>query len=91
MNTTSHIAVVVCRHVLDGTHPVLLVSKIDGEWQFLCGASHQGTADYRLVGIGHVVERDPTLNEILDLPDNWDAERNNVSATWRRLPSQENE
>ena len=92
MNSPFHTAAVVCKHVFAATHPVLLVSKMDGDqWQFLCGYVHQGTADYRIVGIGHIIEREPTLQDVLDLPDNWDAERESVDSPWKRMPSLENQ
>jgi len=75
----------VCIHVFDQSRPVLLVSREDGDWCFLCGDLHADSADYyRVVGLGHVVERDPSLNSILDLSPNEEAERVAVGERWIR-------
>jgi hypothetical protein len=46
---------------------------------------HPDSADYyRVVGLGHVVERDPSLSSILDLLPNEEAERVAVGEQWIR-------
>jgi len=83
----SHAKAYVCRHVFDGSHPILLVSRADGDWCFLCGGFHENNAsDYRVVGIGHVVESDETLRELHDLAVDWDAERQDAESPWVRTP-----
>ena len=85
MNTISHQKSYVCIHVFDNSRPVLLVSREDGDWCFLCGDTHPQSADhYRVVGLGHVVERDPSLRTILDLLPNEEAERSAVGGAWIR-------
>lgn len=39
---------------------------------------------YHLVGINHLVERDDTLRELRDLPNNFEAERESVESPWVR-------
>lgn len=76
----------VCSHVFHNERPVRLVSREDGEWQFLCGeADHHD--DGHLVGLEHLVERDSSLSEVLDLPPDWDAEREDPGKPWLRTPS----
>jgi hypothetical protein len=76
----------VCIHVFADERPVLLVSRPDGDWCFLCGDEHDDDAsDYRVMGIGHVLERDQTLHEVADLRADWEAERTAVGAEWRRV------
>lgn len=77
-------AAYLCSHVFHDTHPVLFVSRADGEWQFLCGGGHPADELPFVVGENHLFERDPTLLEIADLPDDWEAERESVGAAWRR-------
>ena len=77
----------VCTHVYEGARPVLLVSRADGDWSFLCGEGHaDAAASYRVVGIGHVLQRDRSLAALLDLPPDWDAERPSQDGPWLRTP-----
>ena len=77
----------VCNHVFDHSRPVLLVSRGDGDWCFLCGGKHlQDASAYKVVGIGHVLESDSSLRELNDLPAEWEAERTEVGQDWVRTP-----
>ena len=79
----------VCSHVFNRTRPVLLVSRDDGDWQLLCGEPHEAEERPRVVGLNHLVANDPTLNVILNLPPDWEAERASQSEQWvqRRIPA----
>jgi hypothetical protein len=78
----------VCVHVFDSSRPILLVSRSGGDWSFLCGADHEDTAEnYRVVGSGHILDMDPSLNELADLAPNWEAERSSKSGDWVRRPA----
>ena len=84
----SHHKAYVCSHVFDQSRPVLLVSRPDGDWCFLCGDNHPNDASaYKVVGIGHVFAQDPSLMQVRDLPSHWDAERRKVGEPWVRVPS----
>ena len=75
----------VCIEVFRNERPVLLVSREHGDWCFLCGYDHpDDPSSYRMVGIGHVLERDPELNAILDLMPNEEAERAAPGQPWIR-------
>jgi hypothetical protein len=75
----------VCIHVFGEERPVLLVSRADGDWCLLCGDEHEDDASaYRVVGIGHILERDPSINAVLDLPAEWNAERSAQGQPWQR-------
>jgi hypothetical protein len=77
----------VCIHVFDKSRPVLLVTRPEGDWCLLCGEGHEDVASsYRVVGIGHVLDADPSIRETLDLPPDWDAERSAPGAPWVRSP-----
>jgi hypothetical protein len=81
----SHQKAYVCVHVFDRTRPVLLVSRAEGDWCFLCGDMHpDDAASYRVVGLGHVLAHDPSLTELLNLPPDWEAERASTSEHWIR-------
>jgi hypothetical protein len=66
----------VCIDVFDGIGPVLYVARPDGDWCALCGDEHPDDASgYRVVGIGHVIDSDPSVSEVLDLGPDEEAER----------------
>jgi hypothetical protein len=75
----------VCIHVFERVRPVLLVSREDGDWCFLCGEEHPNDPSYyRVGGIGHLIEQDPELANILDLLPNQEAERGAPGESWIR-------
>ena len=87
MTSEKEVAAYVCNHIFNATRPVLLVSREDGDWQLLCGGTHDEDEKPRVVGMNHLIEKDASLREILDLSSNWDAERSAVNAHWVRTPS----
>jgi hypothetical protein len=83
-------AAITCRAVLAGA-PILHVShdSDDHGWQFLDGGDYgddAATSEGRLIGMGHVLELDPGLRELADLPPGWIAWRDTASEPWRREP-----
>jgi hypothetical protein len=84
-------AVYVCRRVHDGA-PILSVTHDgDGDWQFLCGGTHEdgGEDGAVLACLECVVADDPTLNEVADLCGNWNATRGEVGGAWTRHDAME--
>lgn len=82
----------VCVHIFEDTRPVLLVSRNGGAWSLLCGHEHDDiTLGARVVGIGHILDRDPTILPLLDLPAEWEAERETPTGDWVRRPPPESE
>jgi len=77
-----NLAVFICSHVFENTKPTLLVCHEGGDWQFLCGGAHDVDDKPKVVGIGHLLERDPTLHEISNLPIDFEAERKEVGGEW---------
>ena len=87
MSADLHIKAYICSHVFDASRPVLLVVREDGDWSLLCGEFHDFEAQLpKVVGIGHLLSRDPSLEEVLDLPDGYQAERRVVGGPWERTP-----
>ncbi len=82
-NLTSY----VCSHVFEGTRPILLVVREDGDWMFMCGDTDHGPDDCHVVGVGHLIDRDPTLEECADIPNGYEAERSAVGEPWLRSQS----
>jgi hypothetical protein len=75
----------VTRPLLEENRPVLLVSHDpDGDWQFLCGTTNE-TSEGRLVSLGNILEIDPTLSTLADLPTGWQASRSAVGEPWQRV------
>ena len=81
---------IICKHIFHEQRPVLLVEHDkDGDWSFMCGFTDHSTdtadGEYFVVGVGHLTDGDPTLDEISDLAPGWLAERREVGADWERL------
>jgi hypothetical protein len=52
---------------------------------FMCGgAAAHGPDECHVVGVGHLTDDDPTLNECADLPEGSEAERSRVGEAWLR-------
>jgi hypothetical protein len=85
IETNYHRKAYVCIHVFENTKPVLLVSRPDGDWCFLCDEEHPNDPSYyRVVGIGHVIEDHPELKFLLDLKPDEEAERKALGEKWIR-------
>jgi Uncharacterized protein conserved in bacteria (DUF2314) len=80
-----HTKGLICIDVLDDSRPVLLVTRPERDWWFLCGHVHPEDPDeYRFVEIRPLLERDPTIHEVLDLEPGQEAERLSVGRPWVR-------
>lgn len=80
------IAAYVCSHVFENSKPVLLVSRAGGDWQCLCGGDHAADEVPNVVGLNHLLDRDPSLRELEDLPMDWEAERTTTKQKWIKTP-----
>ncbi len=90
LRRVAHAKSYVCVDVFEDAKPVLLVSRADDDWCFLCGGDHDDYADDKwlfVVGMGHVLERDPSLLELRALPPDVEAERESVGAPWETSAS----
>ena len=74
----------VCSHVFEKVRPVLLVHRVDGDWQLVCGGVHEDGEIPHVVGLNHLLDDDPSLSAILDLPSEWEAERSDRGKPWER-------
>lgn len=72
-----------CSHVHEEGAPILLFSNQEGEFSFLCGGPHVQT-DCVALGLSHLLDNDPLLEGLLDLPVSWEAERDDPQSVWRR-------
>lgn len=83
-------ATIVSRVVMEGKTVITYVShdEDDGGWQFL----DDQTTDVRqaaLVSLAGVVEMDPSVLQIADLPPGWIAVRQDAQAVWTCQPNEQ--
>ena len=81
-----NVAVFTTTQVIRLRQPVLHVSHDDedGAWQFHAGAQQVSAGDAMIVALCEMVEHDPTLCELADLPCGWFAERESIGSPWKR-------
>ena len=76
--------VYVCPHVFDRSRPVLeSIRDLDGSWQFLCGIERcieEGEPHY--IGVGHLIEIDPSIDELTALNPGMYADRTDKGSAW---------
>jgi hypothetical protein len=73
------------KFVLDGSPILRVYHDYDGGWQFHGSPDEPTTSDdARLVCLGSMLESDPTLAQLHDLPSGWRAARKSVGAPWVR-------
>ncbi len=79
-------AAIFLRQIVREGAPVLFVShdEDDHGWQFLDGSESPDEADALIVCMYHVLDSDPTLYQLSDLPPGWQAWRRSVDEPWAR-------
>ncbi|MCI5078317.1 hypothetical protein [Oricola sp.] len=77
----------ICKHVFNTDRPVAYVVVEDGDLSLLCGCyDHEESArDYKVVGLAHLIKRQPDILEIGELFDGWQAERLE-DGCWHKSP-----
>ena len=83
---SANCAVLTLKAIISGELPVLFVSHdiCDAGWQFLSGEP-VNEEDASVVALREVVDLDPTILELADLPVGWVASRNSANAAWERI------
>ena len=82
---------IICKHVSDGQHPILLATRgeplqpEDSGWQFLCGTFNHTTSDAALWLLEEVAQLDPSLLPILDAEPLSSFRRSGITDSWRSL------
>jgi hypothetical protein len=56
----------------------------EGDWQFYTGED-VSEADARVVGLGNIIKRDPTIADLAELPIGWIATRKSKNDDWQRF------
>ncbi len=83
-----HCAVITLQSIANGSEPILHVThdKDDHGWQFL-SLRDADTEEGCVLGLSCVVEMDPSLIQLADMPPGWHAWRESVEHSWNREPS----
>lgn len=69
--------------VLNGS-PILYVSHdIDGDWQFLGSENNLKEEDAMIIALSELIDIDPTILEIADLPFGKEAIRESNNSEWQ--------
>lgn len=78
-------AVITIKRVVNDGKPILYAShdKDDGGWQFLDGGDVT-QEDAMVVSLEQIVQIDPSLKDLADLPLGWYAERTALGQPWKR-------
>ncbi|HLY08365.1 MAG TPA: hypothetical protein VKW04_03560 [Planctomycetota bacterium] len=74
-----------CSHVLEEDQPILLVSReLDGEVLAVCGGENDSAATTKSIPLAQLLDLDPTLGLLADMPDGWVAMRDAADQDWVR-------
>jgi len=81
-----NVAVFTSRRIIDGKDWVHYVShdEEDGAWQFHPYSGPTPESEAAVVGLRTIVELDPSVAELHDLPLGWCAWRERPDASWQR-------
>jgi hypothetical protein len=87
-----HTGVYTTKRIVQGEEPVTHVfhDSNDGAWQFH-GPTESKDEDCILACLHHVVDRDPSVESLFDLPPGWNAHRDGPAAAWVRELTQDSE
>ena len=83
MEFNNNLGVYVCSHIFEKKSPILLSVRDEDGWQFLCG--NEGCPENsqpRLIGVGHLIHRDPSISELVNLKLNSFAQKIHSNAEW---------
>ena len=81
---------IVCGHVFREERQVkAVIHHVDGVWQLVCGESDhpEDCSDFQTVGLEHLLERQPDLENLTDLKPGYMAEE--TPDGWTRTPYDE--
>jgi hypothetical protein len=82
----------MCVHVAREGAPILYVSREasvgeqDSGWCFACGRAEHGDQDWLMVLLDRYFEADPSLNDLLAMPEGHQAERFRAEDGWQIEP-----
>jgi len=81
-----NVAVITTKRVMDKELPILHVSHDgdDGMWQFHDG-NEVNEEEGSVISFREIIEIDPGIMELFDLPEGWIAFRNSIDDEWIRI------
>lgn len=81
-----NVAVITTYNIMTRISPILYVShdEADGMWQFLEGGD-VSEKDARILSLEEVINIEPNLAKLADLPVGWSAWRKSVNKQWIRV------
>ncbi len=81
-----NVATITTTKVVNEKFPILMVVNYqeDDSWAFTCGTTNR-SEDLMIVSMRQIVEIDPSLESIADLPLGWSATRESVTSKWHRV------
>jgi hypothetical protein len=87
-NQPPNCAVITARQIIEGGAPIQHVThdSDDHVWQFLT-LEDAKVEDAIVVCFNEMVDRDPSLLRLADLPPGWHAWRESVASEWLREPN----
>jgi len=79
-------AVFTTVYVIENNSPIIYVSHdMDGDWQFFGAEKGVEMDKARIVALGEIIERDPSVKEVLDMPKGTNAHRKSPESEWVRV------
>jgi hypothetical protein len=80
-----NLAVIASKTIFEGAYIGFVSHDADdGGWQFIAAAGETNEVDAMLVSLQSVVDHDPTIKLLADLPLGWVAERHSADEPWYR-------
>lgn len=84
---TPELGVFTSDRVVNGREPICLVFHHEnGDWEFVTG-KEEGSSEISLIHVGHIIESDPSIAVLADLPSGWKAWRESSASDWVREPT----
>ncbi len=70
-------------YVIEKDSPIVYVSHdMDGDWQFFGNEENVEIDKARVVLLGEIIKRDPSVKEVLDMPKGTAAYRKSIKSSW---------
>lgn len=71
---------ICCSHILHKERDILLVTRAENYFQFLCGEAHDDEPE--LITLSEILAYDPSIKHVLELKKNHLIERESIDGLW---------